>query len=68
MLGVTAWELRVKAKELGLKKDKEYTKAHSVESLLIAHVESKRKGYPGSYKKGNQTGKPYWFKKKNTFA
>lgn len=68
ILGVTAWELRVKAKELGLKKDKEYTRKQSLESLLIGHAVSKEKGYPGSFQKGNQAGKAYWFKRKTTFT
>ena len=68
IMGISAWELRVKAKELGLKKDKEYTRKQSLESLLIGHAVSKEKGYPGSYKKGNQSGKPYWFKRKTAFV
>ena len=68
IMGISAWELRVKAKELGLKKDKEYTRKQSLESLLIGHAVSKEKGYPGSFQKGNQAGKAYWFKRKTTFT
>lgn len=68
IMGISAWELRVKAKELGLKKDKDYTRKHSLDSLLMAHAASKEKGYPGSFQKGNQTGKEHWFKKKTNFA
>mgnify|MGYP006885765628 FL=1 len=68
IMGISAWELRVKAKELGLKKDKEYTRKQSLESLLIGHAVSKEKGYPGSFQKGNQAGKANWFKRKTTFT
>lgn len=68
IMGISAWELRVKAKELGLKKDKEYTRRHILDSLLIGHAVSKEKGYPGSFQKGNQVGKANWFKRKTTFT
>lgn len=64
-MGISAWELRIKAKELGLRKDKEYTRKNSLDSLMIAHAVSKEKGYPGSFQKGNQIGKPNWFKSKS---
>lgn len=64
IMGISAWELRVKAKELGLKKDKEYRRAQSVDSLMIANLANKEKGYPGRFQKGNQIGKANWFKRK----
>lgn len=68
IMGISAWELRVKAKELGLKKDKEYTRSHSLEGLMIARAVCKKMGYPGRFQKGNQAAKDHWFKSKSSIT
>lgn len=41
-----------KAREMGLQKDPDWLKGVWEERRLIAHVESKKKGYPGAFKMG----------------
>lgn len=64
ILNVSPRTMVRKARELGLEKDKVWLRAIWEERRLMAHVESKRRGYPGSFKKGNMIGVEYRFKKK----
>lgn len=52
-----------KARALGLKKDKEWLLKVWNERIQWAHIASKRKGYPGTFKPGNEIGKEYRFKR-----
>lgn len=63
-LGVSERTITRKARELGLNKDSEWLSGVWDEHRMMAQVESKRKGYPGSFKPGNMIGKEYRFKKK----
>lgn len=62
--GVSLRTMIRKARQLGLTKDK--TRLLNVwnERRQWAHSASKIKGYPGSFKPGNEIGKEYRFKKK----
>lgn len=64
ILNVSQRTLTRKARELGLAKDTGWLRAIWEERRLMAHVESKRLGYPGSFQKGTKIGQAYWFKKK----
>lgn len=64
ILNVSPRTMVRKARELGLEKDKVWLRAIWEERRLMAHVESKRRGYPGCFKKGNMIGVEYRFKKK----
>ena len=65
ILGISPRTVVRKARELGLEKDHEWLIGIWNERRMIAHVESKRKGYPGTFKKGCTVGAAYWFKKKD---
>ena len=65
-LGVSPRTMIRKARELGLEKNSEWLQGVWDEHRLMAQAESKRKGYPGSFKAGCTVGKYYWFKKKTT--
>lgn len=64
MLGVSQSTLIRKARELGLDKDREWLLGIWEERRMIAHAISKKKGYPGTFQKGNMIGAEYRFKKK----
>ena len=64
ILGVSQRTMIRKARELGLQKNPEWLKQIWNECRMIAHAESKRKGYPGAFKKGNMIGAEYRFKSK----
>lgn len=64
ILGVSQRTMIRKARELGLEKDKSWLQNVWKEHRRWACIESKRNGYPGSFKKGNEIGKEYRFKKK----
>ena len=51
-LGVSQRTMIRKARELGLEKDPEWLSAVWDEHRQLAHIVSKRKGYPGGFKKG----------------
>jgi len=51
-IGVSQRTMSRKARELGLKKNPEFLDAVLGEHRKMAHVAHKRKGYPGSFKKG----------------
>lgn len=63
-LGVSPRTITRKARELGLEKNSEWLQGVWDEHRLMAQAESKRKGYPGAFKPGNEIGKEYRFKKK----
>lgn len=63
-LGVSPRTITRKARELGLEKNSEWLQGVWDEHRLMAQAESKRKGYPGGFKPGNEIGKEYRFKKK----
>ena len=63
-LGVSQSTMSRKARELRLEKKTEWLKNVWDEHRLMAHAESKRKGYPGTFKPGSEIGKEYRFKKK----
>lgn len=64
MLGVSLRTMLRKAKELGLTKDPQWLAKIWDERRFWAHAMSKKKGYPGCFKPGNQIGKEHRFKKK----
>lgn len=64
ILNVSQRTLTRKARELGLEKDRSWLREIWEERRLMAQVESKRRGYPGCFKKGNMIGAEYRFKKK----
>lgn len=63
MLGVSLRTMIRKARELGLTKDPKWLADVWNERRFWAHVMSKKKGYPGCFKPGNQIGKEHRFKK-----
>lgn len=63
-LGVSPRTMIRKARELGLEKNPQWLQGVWDDHRLMAHVESKRKGYPGTFKPGCEVGKEYRFKKK----
>lgn len=66
MLGVSIRTVTRKAKELGLKKDKQWLVGIWNERRIWANVASKRMGYPGSIQKGEHRSPETEFKKKCT--
>lgn len=64
LLGVSQRTMIRKARELELEKDKGWLISIWNERRHWAHIESKKKGYPGTFKKGNMIGKEYRFKKR----
>lgn len=64
MLGVSLRTLVRKARELGIKKNKEWLRSVWNENRKLAHLVSKVKGHPGTFQKGCTIGKDYWFKPK----
>lgn len=62
-LGVSIRTVIRKARKLGLAKDKEWLAGVWEERRLMAHAESKRKGYPGSFRKGQHASPKTEFKK-----
>ena len=65
-LGVSCRTVIRKARELGLEKDKSWLRGIWDERRLIAHVVSKKMGYPGSFKKGYHASPETEFKKRKT--
>lgn len=63
MLGVSMRTMIRKARELGLQKDPRWLAAVWEERRRMAHVESKRLGYPGSFQKGIHQSPATEFKK-----
>lgn len=63
ILGVSLRTMIRKARQLGLTKDKTWLSNVWNERRQWAHSASKIKGYPGSFKPGNEIGKEYRFKK-----
>ena len=63
-LGVSPRTMIRKAREMGLQKNLQWIQGVWDEHRLMAQAESKRKGYPGAFKPGNEIGKEYRFKKK----
>lgn len=63
-LGVSVRTLVRKARELGLQKDPSWMSKIIEERRMMAHAESKRKGYPGAFKKGQHASPATEFKKK----
>lgn len=61
-LGVSQRTMIRKARELGLEKDPEWLTAVWDERRRLAHVISKRKGYPGGFKKGERANPDGEFK------
>ena len=61
-LGVSPRTMIRKARELGLEKDPEWLAAVWEERRKLAHVISKRKGYPGGFKKGERANPAGEFK------
>jgi hypothetical protein len=61
-LGVSPRTMIRKARELGLEKDPEWLSAVWEERRKLAHVISKRKGYPGGFKKGERANPAGEFK------
>ncbi len=64
LLGVSVRTMLRKARELGLEKDRQWLTAIWDERCLMAHVSSKRLGYPGSIKKGQHLSPATEFKKR----
>lgn len=62
-LGVSPRTVIRKARELGFTKDKSWLAGIWNERRLMAHAEAKRKGYPGSFKKGQHPSPATEFKK-----
>jgi len=62
-LGVSPRTMIRKARELGLQKDEKWLAAVWEERRKMATVESKRKGYPGGFKKGVRSNPDGEFKK-----
>lgn len=52
MLGVSERSVTRKAREMGLKKSREFMASVSREHLLLANARSKELGYPGGFTKG----------------
>ena len=63
LVGVSSRTLVRKARELGLAKDPVWLKKIYNLTRLTAQAESKRKGHPGAFKKGNKIGEKYRFQK-----
>lgn len=63
MLGVSIRTMIRKARELGLKKDSDWLSSVWEERRLMAHVQSKRLGYPGRIQKGQHLSPATEFKK-----
>lgn len=61
-LGVSMRTMIRKARELGLEKDPEWLRKVWEERRMMAHVISKRKGYPGGFKKGERANPAGEFK------
>lgn len=66
IIGVSLRTMVRKARELGLQKDPQWLKAIWDERRLMARAEAKRKGYPGSWKKGQHPSPATEFKKLST--
>lgn len=61
-LGVSQRTMIRKARELGLEKDPEWLSAVWNQRRQLAHVMSRRKGYPGRFKKGEHANPAGEFK------
>lgn|GEM_PF-294710 len=68
MLGVSQRTLIRKARELGLEKDKEWLLKKWDEHRMVAHVISKKKGYPGAFRKGEHAHPEGEYKKGHTLT
>jgi hypothetical protein len=62
-LGVSPRTMIRKARELGLEKDPEWLRKIWEERRMMAHVISKKKGYPGGFEKGKRSSIETEFKK-----
>lgn len=62
-LGVSKRTMIRKARELGLEKDPKWLLSVWEERRQLARIVSKRKGYPGGFRKGERTNSEGWFKK-----
>lgn len=62
MLGVSPRSVARKAHELGLKKNSSWLRSINDENRLLAHVASKKKGYPGAFRKGTHPNSEGEFK------
>lgn len=62
LLGVSVRTMIRKARELGIEKDAKWLWGIWDERRLMARAASRLKGYPGCFKKGNETGKECRFK------
>ena len=65
LLGVSLRTMIRKARELGIEKNKDWLIKIWNERRHWAHIEAKKKGYPGSFKKGEHHCIEHEFKKKN---
>lgn len=63
ILGVSPRTVIRKARQLGISKDPDWLRQIYEERRLMAHIASKKAGYPGTFKKGNMIGFEYRFKK-----
>lgn len=61
-LGVSVRTMIRKARELGMKKDPQWLASVWSENRLLAHSVSKRRGYPGGFKKGQHANPEGEFK------
>lgn len=61
-LGVSPRTMIRKARELGLEKDPEWLRRVWDERRMLAHVVSKKKGYPGGFRKGERANPDGEFK------
>ncbi len=65
-LGVSTRTMIRKARELGLSKDVAWLSSVWEQRRLMAHASSKKKGYPGTFKKGQHASPATEFKKRTT--
>lgn len=64
LIGVSPRTMIRKARELGLEKDPDWLQGVWNFNRMDAQAQSKRKGYPGTFKPGCRVGEKCWFKKK----
>lgn len=65
MFGVSPRTVVRKARELGLEKDRGWLASVWEERRMLARAASKKRGWPGAFRKGNTTGAEYRFKPGN---
>lgn len=61
-LGVSIRTVVRKARELGLQKDEDWINGVWNEHQMMARAASRRKGFPGAFKKGTEIGSEYRYK------